>query len=122
MLDMSSCVTFCRHVAVAAVTLFAWPVSPRQAATAAEQSARERHKVQSNTGGKEAAAAAVRSGWRSAHWLKSASKDTVLHYSGWGFVQDRARDLDGHAAYLGWFPAAILAAVAMSATKSKATA
>jgi len=38
MLDMSSCVTSCRHVAVAAVTLFAWPVSLRQAATAAEQS------------------------------------------------------------------------------------
>ena len=121
MLDMSSCVTSCRHVAVAAVTLFAWPVSPRQAATAAEQSARELRKVRSETGGEEAAAA-VRSGWRSAHWLKSASKDTVVHYSGWGFVQDRARDLDGHAAYLGWVPAAILAAVAMSATKSKATA
>ena len=117
MLDMSSWFTSCMHVAVAAVTLFAWPVSPRQAATAAEQSARERRKVRSETGGEEAAAA-VRSGWRSAHWLK----DTVVHYSGWGFVQDRARDLDGHAAYLGWFPAAILAAVAMSATKSKATA
>ena len=80
MLDMSSCVTSCRHVAVAAVTLFAWPVSLRQAATAAEQSARERRKIKKAETGGEEAAAAVRPGWRSAYWLKSASKDTVVHY------------------------------------------
>ena len=53
---------------------------------------------------------------------KECVEESTVVSAGGGFVQDRARDSDGHAAYLGWFPAAILAAVAMAATKSKATA